>query len=591
MSCSPSTGRSRATSSISSNSPTPTTSASWSSAPAQPCPGWSASTRSRASPSGSKCPRPCSTASGPATTTAPSASSTSCPRACGRASTSKTTTTGSRSSTGTSPRLTRFTELDAERILTERLGPLFVSIHSTDPELRAHMLRNPKGATSLRWLSVLLDGGIEVHGQVVVCPGVNDGHGPRGHPGRRARPVPDPGHRRRRPPRHQPVLQRGRDARPHDRGGGLRRRHGDRVAAHLSRRRSAAAWSTPPTSTTCWPTDRSPRPGPTTSSPSTRTASAWPAPSSTASPTRPARAPAACATASSPRSTPRRPRATGPPACRSRGTTRSPRRLADPRPVTVLTGTYGARILRPLLAAHPRHDVTVQEIANDFFGGNIGVAGLLTGEDLARALATSPDGHPLPVARRLPQRGPLPRRPDPGRPAPPGRSRPDRRHARCGPPSTAPRSDRPAPHEPSNRRTCPSDTGRPARQSRALPMVVVAGRPNVGKSSLVNRIVGERAAVVEEEPGVTRDRKVLTAEWVGVPVLHHGHRRLAGRRRRARRQGERAGRAGPGRGRRGAPGGRRDHRGHRRGPGRGQGDPPGRPTGPPGGQQGRRRQS
>ena len=48
-------------------------------------------------------------------------------------------------------------------------------------------------------------------------------------------------------------------------------------------------------------------------------------------------------------------------------------------------------------------------------------------------------------------------------------------------------------------------------------MVVVAGRPNVGKSSLVNRIVGERAAVVEEEPGVTRDRKVLTAEWTGVP--------------------------------------------------------------------------
>src|SRR5580692_8244474 len=71
--------------------------------------------------------------------------------------------------------LTRFTELDAERILTERLGPLFVSIHSTNPDLRAQMLRNPKGATSLRWLQVLLDGGIEVHGQIVVCPGVNDG--------------------------------------------------------------------------------------------------------------------------------------------------------------------------------------------------------------------------------------------------------------------------------------------------------------------------------------------------------------------------------------------------------------------------------
>jgi hypothetical protein len=63
--------------------------------------------------------------------------------------------------------------------------------------------------------------------------------------------------------------------------------------------------------------------------------------------------------------------------------------MADPRPVTVLTGTYGARILRPLLAAHPRPDVTVCEVPNDFFGGNIGVAGLLTGEDLARALSTS----------------------------------------------------------------------------------------------------------------------------------------------------------------------------------------------------------
>jgi GTPase len=50
-----------------------------------------------------------------------------------------------------------------------------------------------------------------------------------------------------------------------------------------------------------------------------------------------------------------------------------------------------------------------------------------------------------------------------------------------------------------------------------LPLVVVAGRPNVGKSSLVNRIVGARAAVVEEEQGVTRDRKVLAAEWTGVP--------------------------------------------------------------------------
>ncbi|MHB8439062.1 MAG: ribosome biogenesis GTPase Der [Acidimicrobiales bacterium] len=50
---------------------------------------------------------------------------------------------------------------------------------------------------------------------------------------------------------------------------------------------------------------------------------------------------------------------------------------------------------------------------------------------------------------------------------------------------------------------------------RLTPLVVVAGRPNVGKSTLVNRIVGRRAAVVEERPGVTRDRLELEAEWNG----------------------------------------------------------------------------
>jgi putative radical SAM enzyme (TIGR03279 family) len=71
--------------------------------------------------------------------------------------------------------LTRFTELDLERVVTEGLGPLYVSIHATDPDVRTRMLRNRRGATSLRWLRALLDHGVEVHGQVVVCPGVNDG--------------------------------------------------------------------------------------------------------------------------------------------------------------------------------------------------------------------------------------------------------------------------------------------------------------------------------------------------------------------------------------------------------------------------------
>ena len=47
------------------------------------------------------------------------------------------------------------------------------------------------------------------------------------------------------------------------------------------------------------------------------------------------------------------------------------------------------------------------------------------------------------------------------------------------------------------------------------PVVAVVGRPNVGKSSLVNRVLGRREAIVQETPGVTRDRRSFVAEWGG----------------------------------------------------------------------------
>ncbi len=54
---------------------------------------------------------------------------------------------------------------------------------------------------------------------------------------------------------------------------------------------------------------------------------------------------------------------------------------------------------------------------------------------------------------------------------------------------------------------------------RRLPVLAVVGRPNVGKSTLVNRILGRREAVVEDTPGVTRDRVFYQAEWAGRDFL------------------------------------------------------------------------
>ena len=67
-----------------------------------------------------------------------------------------------------------------------------------------------------------------------------------------------------------------------------------------------------------------------------------------------------------------------------------PRRTA---PVGVLTGTLGAPVISPLIESLGRGDVRVLPVVNEFFGGNTGVTGLMTGEDVSRVLTAEPDGH------------------------------------------------------------------------------------------------------------------------------------------------------------------------------------------------------
>ena len=279
--------------------------------------------------------------------------------------------------------LTRFTEFDLERVIDERLSPLYVSIHTTNPALRAEMLRNPRGATSLRWLRELLKAGIEVHAQVVVCPGINDGpelertlqdvvtlypelqtvalvpvgvsdftleETMRSHTAQEARDVIDLAEKYRRLTRElfgrvsvyasdEFYLVAGREPQPAgefesldqaENGIGLVAAFLESFRGHRDMDKLGSGFFQS--------VDGAPALG--------------------------YRAP--------------------------RTGTEPSRDLHHARDVALLTGEYAAPLLRDLLDRHQYDDVQVITVANRYFGGNIKVAGLMTGQDLQRVLADVP---------------------------------------------------------------------------------------------------------------------------------------------------------------------------------------------------------
>lgn len=76
---------------------------------------------------------------------------------------------------GTYITLTNLTEKDKERIKRMQLGPFYVSVHTTNPELRVKMLRNPNAGKALENLEWLRKNKIPFHAQIVLCPDYNDG--------------------------------------------------------------------------------------------------------------------------------------------------------------------------------------------------------------------------------------------------------------------------------------------------------------------------------------------------------------------------------------------------------------------------------
>jgi len=76
---------------------------------------------------------------------------------------------------GTYITLTNFTQKDKDRIKSMHLGPFYISVHTTNPDLRVKMLRNPNAGKALENLGWFRKNKIPFHAQIVLCPGINDG--------------------------------------------------------------------------------------------------------------------------------------------------------------------------------------------------------------------------------------------------------------------------------------------------------------------------------------------------------------------------------------------------------------------------------
>ncbi|OOB77556.1 MAG: hypothetical protein BEN18_01790 [Epulopiscium sp. Nuni2H_MBin001] len=71
--------------------------------------------------------------------------------------------------------LTNMSELDFERLIKYKLSPINISIHASDPKVRQDLLKNPRASEIISQIKRLVEGGIKINGQIVLCKGINDG--------------------------------------------------------------------------------------------------------------------------------------------------------------------------------------------------------------------------------------------------------------------------------------------------------------------------------------------------------------------------------------------------------------------------------